>query len=73
MRTYQVGTSNLEVYAPLHIHFGSVYAHKKLQTKLSEYEEDNDTMSKRIEELEGIVNTENILIEELTIELGNSR
>ena len=29
-------------------------------------------MSKMIEELEGIVNPQNILIKELTIELGNS-
>ena len=38
MSTYQVGTSNFEVYAPRHIHVGSVYDHKKLQTKVSEYE-----------------------------------
>ena len=37
MRTYQVGTSNFEVHSPRHIHVGSVYAHKQLQTKISEY------------------------------------
>ena len=73
MRTYQVRTSNFEVYAPWHINVGSVYAHKKLQTKNSEYDEDNNTMSKNIEELEGIVNPQKILIEEITIELGNSQ
>ena len=45
MRTCQVGTSILEVYAPRHIRVGSVYAHKKMHDKISEYEEDNNTMS----------------------------
>ena len=40
MCTYQVGTSKFEVYAPRHIHVGSVYTHKQFQTKNSEYEED---------------------------------
>ena len=48
MLTYQVGTSNFEVYDPRHIHVGSVYAHKKLQTNISEYEEDKNKMIKRI-------------------------
>ena len=48
MRTYQVGTSRFEVHAPRHIRVKSVYAHKRLYTKLSEYAEDNITMSKRI-------------------------
>ena len=51
MRNYQVDTSNFEVYALRHIHVGSVHAHKKVQTKISEHEEDNNTMSKSIEEL----------------------
>ena len=49
MRTYQVGTSNFEVHAPRHIHVGSGYAHKKLQIKISEYEEDKNTMNEMIE------------------------
>ena len=48
MHTYQVGTSNFEVYAPRHIHVGYVYAQKRLYTKLSGYAEDNITMRKRI-------------------------
>ena len=49
MRTYQVGTSNFEVHAPRHIHVGSGYAHKKLQIKIPEYEEDKNTMNEMIE------------------------
>ena len=49
MRTYQVGPSSFEVRAPRHIHVESVYAHKQLQTKISEYEEDNKIMIKMIE------------------------
>ena len=37
MCTYQVGILNFEVYAPRHIHVSSVYSHKKVQTKFSEY------------------------------------
>ena len=44
-----------------------------MRTKLSEYEEDNNKISKRIEELEVIVTPQKILIEELTIELCNSK
>ena len=72
MRTYQVGNSKFEVHSPQNIHVESVYAHKQFQTKISEYEEDKNTMRKRIEELEDIFNPQKIFIKELTIELGNS-
>ena len=49
MCTYQVGTSKSEVHAPRYIHVESVYVHKQLQTKISEYEEDNNKISKSIE------------------------
>ena len=49
MRTYQVGTSNFEAHAPRHIHVGSVYDHKQLQTKISEYAEDNRKNIKSME------------------------
>ena len=49
MRTYQVGTSKFEIHAPRHTHVESVYANKHLQTKLSEYEEYNNTTRKMIE------------------------
>ena len=51
MRTYKFGTLKFGVHAPRHIHVGYIYAHKKFQTKLSEYAQDNNTISKRIEEL----------------------
>ena len=54
MHTYQVGISDFEVHAPQYIHVGFICAHKKLQTKISEYEEYSNKISKRIEELDGI-------------------
>ena len=48
MHTYQVVTSKFEVHVPQHIHVKYGYAHKQLQTNIFEYEEDNNTMGKRI-------------------------
>ena len=49
MCIYQFGPSKFEVHDPQHIYVKSVYAHKQLQTKMSEYEEDNNKMRKIIE------------------------